>query len=60
MQRVDCSRCWFAKRRPESTSQSEEKQYQCAHPSRALVRMSPVRSLGPTGLVQLAACPKTA
>lgn len=59
MKQIDCNRCWFAKRKPASPYRQGESRLECAHPARAAGKVPVSRTLGPTGLVQLVACPKS-
>jgi len=56
MKIVDCSRCWFSRRKRLGTGSVKDIQYGCAHPDRAKAIPKPV--LGPTSLVQLVVCPR--
>ncbi|MBI2689270.1 MAG: hypothetical protein HYX27_23445 [Acidobacteria bacterium] len=56
MKTLNCCRCWFAVRKRQPFGTGAEA-FECGHPDRA--RVVPKPMLGPTGLVQLAACPRS-
>lgn len=56
--RIDCSRCWFGRRKTGPGLVATEVRIECAHPAKARAFPKPVRMLGPTGLVQVASCPR--
>ena len=58
MRTLDCSRCWFSRRKRVAAGPATDIQYDCAHPDRARAVQRPTAMLGPTGLVQLAFCPR--
>lgn len=56
--RIDCSRCFWGRRKAGRGIPGSDLAFECAHPERASVRVKPTRVIGSAGLVQLMACPK--
>ncbi|HEU0121690.1 MAG TPA: hypothetical protein VFQ91_14270 [Bryobacteraceae bacterium] len=58
MKILDCARCWYGVRKRVLFGAAADCHFECGHPDRLDSRRRPSRMQGPTGLIQLAACPR--